>query len=74
VKQKLEPHHLKNIQEAIDGLYGAFDWSASDEGGEYWQTVVHKLNGYRDGARRKVECKEEIAELKRRIAELEARC
>lgn len=66
--------HLDNLTKAIDAISSAFHWGSSDEGHGYWQSVVEKLEGYRSLARKGDSCRQEIAELKKRIAELELRC
>jgi hypothetical protein len=65
---------LDQLRKAIDGLGCAFTWSASDEGIDYWQEVMNRLEKYKALAMKEDSCRSEIAELKRRLAELEGRC
>lgn len=62
------------LQRVIGDIYNAFDWQSSDEGHDYWKHVVDNLDRYQRLAHKSSECKDEIEELKRRLAELEGRC
>ena len=63
------------VQAAIDNISRMFHWDKSEEGFEYWNEVRRKLYAYLefvDGG--KPDCRDEIKELRRRLAEIEAKC
>jgi hypothetical protein len=66
--------HSGSIRTAITALHEAFGWGNSDEGFDYWNSVVKKLEGYLRIAEQSNDCKKEIAELRRRIEDLATRC
>lgn len=66
--------HLETIAKAIHNLGSAFSWANSDEGFAYWESVTKKLEAYKAMAFKNESCRTEIAELKKRIEELEQRC
>ena len=65
---------IDSLKKAIHGLAAAFPWHRSTEDLNYWKTVSDRLETYLRQAELARGCQEEINELKRRIAELEARC
>ena len=74
MKHKYTESSPKRISAAVTAIYGAFDWSATEEGGSYWQDVVRKLQGHQEAAQKELGCVSEIAELRARLDDLESRC
>ena len=62
------------IKDARQAISAGFCWSDTPQGGSYWSEVVRNLDGLEDAVKAKSRCKDEIADLKRRLAELESRC
>ena len=70
---RYNPKTSELCQKAVDAIYGAFDWSRTPQGYDYWSEVVSTLRQHEATAKEQAPKQAEIVELRRRLNELESR-
>jgi hypothetical protein len=69
-----DPNASDKLRKASELILESFQWYSSPEGQDYWQNIRNKLLEMSKDAASKESCNQEIAALKKRIAEIEDRC